>query len=480
MPTSESSTATAVESRLARLESALIDERARRRRLERMLGGAAVMLTVLGALAAGRASSVVDIVQTRRLEVVDDNDRVVLVATAARHGGRVDIWDDTAANVARLGANGVGGDLSLFDRRGRRSISAFSDADAGRLEIAGFEGAPAVVATADRHGGRVAAVDGAGRDLARIAGHGDSGVLAAGVADRDLVVLDGTETGEGRTGRLTVRPVDGEGGVVARGDGELHLDRGPRTLVRLAAAEAGGRWELADALGAERLTATAAIGSALLEMHDDDTPIVALGVGETGSGIRIRNADGIAVAAMGVDETASGGIAIAAPDGTRVGGLGVGETGGRFTLAGRDGRSLIDAGGDGDGGRIEVRDAEERTVATIAGAGNGGRIAVGLEPAGTGITLDAAGTGTPTISLLTPGGRAVALAATPSGGLLNLFAPDGTLAVAVGAANDGPGGVVSIRNERGVEVVRAGSTSDDRGLVAVSDATGGRVRRISP
>ena len=45
---------------------------------------------------------------------------------------------------------------------------------------------------------------------------------------------------------------------------------------------------------------------------------------------------------------------------------------------------------------------------------------------------------------------------------------------------DGPGGVVSIRNERGVEVVRAGTTSDDRGLVAVSDATGGRVRRLTP
>jgi hypothetical protein len=473
----DTSTATAVESRLARLESALQTERARRRRLERLSILGAVVMAGLGALAAGRASSIVDIVQTRRLEVLDDSDRVVLVATAARHGGRVDIWDDTAANVARLGANGVGGDLSLFDRRGRRSLSAFSDTDAGRLEIAGLDGTPALIATADRHGGRVAAVDGKGRDLARLAGHGAHGVLAAGVADRDLVVLDGADAG----GRLVVRPEDGEGGAIVRGRGEIRLDDGTRSIVRLATGDAGGTLQLADASGKPRMDATASNAGGLLEIRNDQgTPIVAVGIGETGSGIRIRNPEGVAVAAMGVDAGSGGGIAIAAQDGTRVGGLGVGETGGRFTLAGLDGRSLIDAGGDGDGGRIEVRDAEERTVATIAGAGNGGRIAVGLEPAGTGISLDAAGTGTPTISLLAPGGRAVALAATPSGGLLNLFDADGSLAVATGAATDGPGGVISIRNERGIEVVRAGTTSDDRGLIAVSDATGGRTRRISP
>ncbi len=477
MQTSESSTAAAVESRLASLETALRQERCRRRRLERVVTAAGLVVAVLGALAAGRASSVVEVVQTRRLEVLDQSDRVVLVATAARHGGRVDIWDDAQANVARLGANGVGGDLSLFDRRGHRSFSAFSAADAGRLEISGADGVPAVIATADRRGGRVAAVDGDGRELARLAGDGEIGVVAAGVANRDLVVLDATGPG----GRMTVRPAEGEGGAILEGRGVLRLDRGARRLVRLAADESGGTMQLTDDDGRPRIDVTANDTGGLLEVRDDrGTPLVAVGIGATGSGVRVRNAEGVGVAAMGVDAGSGGGIAIAAKDGTRVGGLGVGETGGRFTLAGLDGRALIDAGGDGDGGRIEVRDAEERTVATIAGAGNGGRIAVGLEPAGTGITLDAAGTGTPTISLLAPGGRAVAIAATPSGGLLNLFDATGTLAVATGAAIDGPGGVMSIRNERGIEVVRVGTTSDDRGLVAVSDATGGRVRRLSP
>jgi hypothetical protein len=200
----ESPTADAVESRLARLESALIAERRRRRRLERLLVAGAIVTTALGALAAGRASAIADIVQARRLEILDETDRVVLVATAARHGGRIDLWDDAQANVARLGANGIGGDLTLFDRRGNRSLSAFSDTDAGRLEIAGVAGTTAVVATADRHGGRVAAVDADGRDLARLAARGDTGVLAAGVANRDLVVLDAIDAG----GRMTVRPAE--------------------------------------------------------------------------------------------------------------------------------------------------------------------------------------------------------------------------------------------------------------------------------
>lgn len=477
MHTPRTATADAVESRLASLETALTEERRRRRRLERVTGLAVLAAVAFGTLAAARPGSIVDVVQTRRLEVLDDGDRVVLVATAARHGGRIDLWDDAQVNVARLGANGIGGDLSLFDRRGRRSLSAFSDTDAGRIEVGGPDGGPAVLLTADDRGGRVAAIDSDGRALARLEGRDDHGVVAVGVAGRDVVELAAGDAG----GRVLVRPEVGEGGIDLRGAGTLDLSVGPRRILGLSADADGGRVELCDPDGRPRIDLTASGSGGLLEARDRrGNALVALGVGASGSGMRVRNAEGIAAAAVGVDADGRGAIEIAAADGTRVAGLGVGTTGGRLTLAGLDGRSFLEAGGDGDGGRLEIRDAEERTVATMAGAGNGGRIAVGLEPARVGITLDVAGTGTPTISVIGPGGRTVAIAATPTGGLVNLFAADGVLSVAAGAATDGPGGVVSIRNERGTEVIRAGTTSDDRGLIAVSDATGGRTRRLSP
>mgnify|MGYP003336858003 FL=1 len=79
--------------RLETLESRLREERRRSRRLERLLIGGLLVATFAGVAAGTAARTAVDVVQTRRLEILDENDRVVLLATAARHGGRVDIWD---------------------------------------------------------------------------------------------------------------------------------------------------------------------------------------------------------------------------------------------------------------------------------------------------------------------------------------------------------------------------------------------------
>ena len=103
--------------RIDQLRQELDLERRRRGRLERF--GAIACLLVIGAggIAATAFQPVADVVRTRRLEIVDESNRIVMLASAAKHGGRIDLWDDAGINSARLGGNGTGGDDRRPDNR---------------------------------------------------------------------------------------------------------------------------------------------------------------------------------------------------------------------------------------------------------------------------------------------------------------------------------------------------------------------------
>ena len=462
--------------RLQVLESRLADERGRRRRFERTAMVLGTVIMVLGVMAAGRGGLIRDVVQTRRLEIIDANDQVVMLAAAARHGGRLDVWDSEQRNIVRLSGNGVGGDLAMFDRFGRQIVGMYADGRAARLEINNPESeTPAVLLTAAENGGLLSVADDSGRPLVRMTTEGERGLIALGEPGRDSVIIDSTRAG----GRVRVNPNQGTRSVRIEGD-TIRVDGDSHRLVTISGDEAGGTLELNDASGRLRLEATASSSGGLLDFRNPaKKSIVSLGGSATARGLRVRNDAGISVASVGAGKNGSGVLEIADAEGGRCGVLGVDEAGGRLLLAGRDGRDYVDAGGDNTGGRIEVRDAEERMAAVMRGATNGGQIVVGLEPGLTGITLDAAQTTTPTISIFGPGGRLVVLGATATGGLLNLMDVDGAIAIATGAATRGRGGVLSVRNEAGEEVVQAGVTEGDEGIVEIFNAGRTRNRTLS-
>lgn len=461
--------------RLATLEMSLDRERDRRRRLERVLLGGVLFAAGFGALAAGGFSNVTEVVQTRRLEIIDDNDRVVMLATAARHGGRLDVWDAAQRNIARLTGNGVGGDFSLFDRGGRPVAGMYAAGTAARIEVSNPEsGSAAAVLTADERGGLVTTADDQGRRGTRMSTRNGRGMVAVGTPERDLAILDMTDS----TGRITTRPLDGEIETRLEDRGVLVMSPS-HTLASLGPSEDGGRLELRDDKGRLRMSGVADSDGGRLETLDGDgTARVSLGLGTGGTGVRVRNSGGESIIAFGEDSTGGGAFEVSDEEGNRCLTMGVGEVAGRIVISTREGLPALSAGGGREGGRFDVNDREGDVVATLRGMGDGGRIGVASETAGVGISLDATRNEAPSFSMFTPTGRIVAIAATTSGGLINLNDATGAVAVAVGAANDAPGGVVSVRNEEGKEVLRAGVREGGEGILEVYNESHTRKRSL--
>ena len=102
--------------RIDQLRRDLDLERRRRSRLERLTAIACLLVLGAGGIAATAFRPVADVVRTHRLEIVDDSNRIVMLASAAKHGGRIDLWDDAGINAARLGGNGTGGESIYGDK----------------------------------------------------------------------------------------------------------------------------------------------------------------------------------------------------------------------------------------------------------------------------------------------------------------------------------------------------------------------------
>ncbi|MCP4835824.1 MAG: hypothetical protein GY895_13800 [Phycisphaera sp.] len=462
--------------RLESLEASLYRERLRRRRTEALLLGGLLIAASLGALAATGTSNVVDVVQTHRLEILDDNDQVVLLATAARHGGRVDVWDAAQRNIARLGGNGLGGDLTLFDRGGRQVAGMYATTRSARIEVNNpADGSAAVRLSTDEAGGRMIVSDDIGRPGARISASKGKGIISVGTPEQDQLVLEATDGG----GRITARPDAGDVTTMLRGDG-LHITSSIHTLASLEPAPGGGSLRLRDDRGEPRVEVRAEpIGGRIQTLDTDGLTRVAIGVGSGGTGLRVSNRDGASVLALGEDGDGSGVFEISDLEGNRCIAFGIGEIAGRMTISNRDGARMLDAGGGSSGGRLDVRDGEETVVATMRGIEDGGRIAVGIGAANVGVTIDVTKQGSPTLAIVTPSGRSVGIAGTPAGGLINLHDGAGDVVVAAGAVKDAPGGIVSIRNRSGEEVVRAGVKDEGQGVIEVYNESHTRKRSVS-
>ena len=462
--------------RLTTLETSLARERSRRRRIERILVGGVLIAASLGAIAASGISNVIDVVQTRRLEILDENDRVVMLASAARHGGRLDIWDAAQRNIARLTGNGLGGDFVLFDRGGRQVAGMYAAGTSARIEVNNPEnGSPAVLLASNDRGGVISAGDAQGRRGARMAVENGRGIVAVGTLERDLAVLHMTDSG----GRIAARPLKGQQETRLEGEGVLVMSPSQR-LASLGYTEDGGRLELLDENGKPRFSAVADTDGGRLETLDGNGMArVGLGVGTGGTGVRVRNSEGQAILAFGEDSQGGGAMEISDEEGNRCLSMGIGEFAGRLVISTREGNPSLNAGGGLEGGRIDVRDREGEVVATMRGLGDGGRVGVGSDPAGVGMYLDAKKNEPPTFAMFSPAGRIVAIAATASGGLINLHDAGGDVAVAIGSANEVQGGILSIRNDDGKEVVRAAVKEGGEGILEVYNESHTRKRSVA-
>ena len=115
-----------------------------------MLLGGILFAAGFGALAGG-FSNVTDVVQTRRLEIIDDNDRVVMPATAACMAA--DSTSGTPPSRHRPPHRERGRRRFLFDRGGRPVAGMYADGTAARIEVSNPEnGSAAAVLTADERG----------------------------------------------------------------------------------------------------------------------------------------------------------------------------------------------------------------------------------------------------------------------------------------------------------------------------------------
>ena len=139
--------------RIEALETPLAKTR-KRRTLERAVLGTS-LLVLAGGIFAGftAANTTNEVLRAKRLEIVDDANRVVLLATVSDTGGRLDFWDAEGRNCVRVGANTTGGDLALWNTNGDQVFAAFASGRTGKLEVNGPSGAPSTILTSDANGG---------------------------------------------------------------------------------------------------------------------------------------------------------------------------------------------------------------------------------------------------------------------------------------------------------------------------------------
>jgi hypothetical protein len=412
---------------VSRTEIALLRQEIARLRGEtrfaRVLGGLAAAALGIGLLAM-RDPQAATVIQTKRLEIVDEKGRVTMVATSTPQGGRLDLWDASGSNTARLGANDLGGDFILWNREGKPVFGAYAQMNGGRAEIGTSLGRVGAVVEAGPNGGRTSLYDPNGDPVVAAGAFTSGGAIrVADAKNADAVLIEATETGGG----VSVTAPDGA------------------VFGRLRAGETGGEFDLASKSGANRVNASA---------KDSDAAVIALGAAgsskiggsKVGGGIDLLNEKGDRIVSLESNE--GGGLLVCRAGGERpVASLGASSSGTR-------------------GGLLQVYNAQQSPVFAAAVTSDGaGRLAIGTAGGVATLTAEAGKEDGASISLVRGGKRALAFVAAANGGLMNIFSAAGAPSVVAGNADDASGGVVLLRSAEG----------KDLALLGVDDKGGGNV-----
>lgn len=381
----------AISERLARLELDFARETARLRRSARRLKAALSIVLVSSTLVVLSAAGPVgnqasQVLRTKRIEIVDDVNRVVAALAVGDAGGQLDLWNADGTNAARLTGSQRGGDLALWGPNGRAAAGLFAVDGGGRLELYDPSGSLNGRLTASREGGAFSLLNGLGKP----------GVIAAA-----------TERGGG------VSACDSLGRPLAElaiieGAGQVHLfDRNATSTALLYSTPRGGALELSDSTGKKSLSAGADVGG--------------------------------------------GSLAVFSPIGTEI---------------------VAIAGTANGGGSIDVRNAAGKTVVrSFVGEDEAGRWGVGTPEGQPAIGAQGSAAGG-TLALLTGGRRVIQLDANSVGGRIEAADPSGQTGVVMGIDASLTSGALSLRNERGQEVLRLSSDDKGSGILSVFSRTG--------
>ena len=132
-----------LEARIAELQNASVNAR----RWKTLAVTAGVALIALAGVAATQSSQTADVIRARRFEVVDQNDKIVLLAGIGQNGGQIDVWSNGGTNVLRFGANNDGGDLAIWNNAGSGVASVYASSQGGRIETLMPDGSGSAVST---------------------------------------------------------------------------------------------------------------------------------------------------------------------------------------------------------------------------------------------------------------------------------------------------------------------------------------------
>lgn len=354
-----------VEARLSRIEASLkasleaAERRARRwRAAALLLAGAGVLGAAgaftaspplarawsAGALGAAPVSAIghvpealtADVIRTRRLEVVRDDGKVVLLAFESEGGGQLDLWNASGANTARLASPEEGGDLVLFNSKGQMVVGAYAADQGGRIEAFHADGSLGI---------RAGVAD------------GGAALSVGGPLGKEVVYLGNDRGGAGslrladRSGQTAATVMAGAGG------GVFEASTREGTAAALIGAAANGR------SGVIQLSAQGAKPVYEVDVRDDGAARVLLGTAAGTTNLVLE---------AGVQDS---GLLSCFTGGRRVLAVGAGQYGGQINLFGLDGNPVIVMGpvADGQGGAVSVRGAEGRQV-----------LRAGVDPSGAG------------------------------------------------------------------------------------------------
>jgi hypothetical protein len=289
------------------------------------------------AAAAPYAAPVADVVRAKRLEIVDDRDRVIALLGAGAEGGQLDLWNAAGVNAARLAGGAAGGDLSLWNASGRSAAGLFASDGGGRVEVYDPVGAVNGRLAASRDGGVFTLLNGQSKPgvLAAATDRG-GGISACDSLGRPLAEL-----------------------AIVDGAGQVHLsDRTATTTALIGSAQRGGMIELADAEGRKAFAAGADVGGGSMSVFaPSGTEIVAINATANGGGsVDVRNAAGRSIARSFTGEDESGRWVVSSPDGSPAVGAQGGVNGGIFAIL-ASGRRMVQIDASAAGGRIETTDA---------------------------------------------------------------------------------------------------------------------------
>ncbi|MCZ6836154.1 MAG: hypothetical protein O7G85_10305 [Planctomycetota bacterium] len=183
----------AIERRLSALELDLTRSRRDLRRYRGVMLMLVFGLIGLGTLAANQSSTISEVIQAKRFEVVDDDGHLVLALSSSAFGGQLDLWNKTKQNLLRLSGSAHGGDIALWNKDGVNVYGAYATRDGAATSLWNKTGRSIFTAyTQPNGGGKVEVSNLNGQTVAALSSvHEVGGVFALLNDQQQRILLTG-------------------------------------------------------------------------------------------------------------------------------------------------------------------------------------------------------------------------------------------------------------------------------------------------